>query len=67
MKDLLNRIESQSKECEEGTIFSWGGDTLSGGAIEHEEKCSKCQGKGYKPLSGSSFSCALVIFDRRNL
>lgn len=29
--------------------------------------CTKCKGKGYVPLSGPSFSCALLIFDRRNV
>lgn len=30
-------------------------------------KCRDCNGKGHKPLSGPSFSCALLIFDRRVL
>ena len=29
--------------------------------------CSHCKEKGYKPLSGPSFPCALVIMDRRDL
>lgn len=31
-----------------------------------EFSCHKCKGKGYTPLSGPAFSCALLIFDRRN-
>lgn len=29
--------------------------------------CYKCEGKGYKPLSGPAFGCALLVFDRRDL
>lgn len=29
--------------------------------------CGQCKGKGYKPLAGPTFPCALLIFDRRGL
>jgi hypothetical protein len=32
-----------------------------------DDKCLVCKGKGYKPLSGAAFGCALLIFDRRGL
>ena len=34
---------------------------------EYNVHCGKCKGKGYKELSGPTFSSALLIFDRRGL
>ena len=48
------------------------GNTL-GSQDQHREdlkllfKCPECKGKGYKELSGTTFSSALIIMDRRNL
>lgn len=33
----------------------------------YSEKCRSCKGKGYKELSGPTFSSALIIMDRRGL
>lgn len=33
----------------------------------HHRDCAKCKGKGYTGLSGPSFSCALVIMNRRGI
>lgn len=50
------------KECElveNGVHKKYYGDYL--------KTCEKCKGKGYTSLSGPSFGCALLIFDRRNV
>lgn len=34
---------------------------------QERSECRFCKGRGYNPLSGPAFSCALLIFDRRNV
>ena len=40
---------------------------FEGDWVESGHGCPLCKGKGYTPLSGPSFSCALIIMDRRNV
>lgn len=42
------------------------GTVIQNSILNYHGNCKKCKGKGYKPLSGPSFACALLIFDRRN-
>lgn len=61
-----NKWVQKCKEC------LGDGNTL-GSQDQHRDdlkksfKCLTCKGKGYKPLSGPTFPCALVIMDRRNV
>ena len=60
VKRCLNRGCEKSIFDKEYCV--WGNRVES---IYYGKQCPECKGKGYKPLSGPSFSCALLIFDRR--
>ena len=72
------RFDPPIQWVEDGTVWKEGDKWVkecdcygSGGSVETlldlkgNACCKKCRGKGYSPLAGPSYSCCLVIMDRR--
>ena len=60
---LKRKWVQKCKECVDGRTMKYNSELYQKVLTE----CKKCKGKGYTPLSGPSFSCALIIMDRRNV
>jgi len=62
---LKNKWVQNCNCCDNGTVILKDVYVESLFYETYKTNCKKCKGKGYKALSGPTFPCALLIFDRR--